>query len=394
MRISNRTIYRNISFHLSNLTEELKNIQQQIATEKRIHKPSDDPIGTTQALRLRKVLSQIDQYRKNVEYGTSWLKVTDVGLATIKEFISQAIDIASQMSVGTGTASEREAAAQGVQALLDQILQIGNMQLNGRYVFSGYQDDSPAFTDDLMIRPASADPGNDPAYTGTATSSGTYTGLYSRPYVVEITTGGAVGVARYRVSEDGGASWGPADAFVTSTSPTPVYNSTDLGVRIAFSDSGTLTPGDRFSIDVSRYQGDSGVIEIVTGNSSRVEMNLTGNEVFGQAGSELFDVLTELRIALEADDSAGIQATLGPLVQFQTGMIGHQTEVGSRLERIEVSKKILSDLDLQHTNRLDEIVGVDIAHLAMLLQVKQTIYESALYSASQILSLNLVDLLG
>jgi flagellar hook-associated protein 3 FlgL len=277
MRISNRTIYQNINFHLSNLTEELKNIQEQIATGKRINKPSDDPIGITRAMRLRKVLSQIDQYGENIQHGSSWLEVTDVALGTIRQFISQAIDVVSQMSVGTGSAGERQSATQEIQSILEQLVQIGNTQLNGRYIFSGYQDDSAPFTDDLTILPTSPDPGNNPGYTGVTTSSGTYTGLDSRQYVVEITTSGGVGVARYRVSEDGGATWGPDDAFVTSTSPTPVYQSTDMGVQIAFSDSGTLTAGDRFSIDVSRYQGDSGEIEIVVGSSSQIEINLTGD---------------------------------------------------------------------------------------------------------------------
>lgn len=394
MRISNRTIYQNISFRLSNLTEELKNIQEQIATGKRINRPSDDPIGTTQALRLRKVLSQIDQYGENIQHGSSWLKVTDVALGTIHQFISQAIDVVSQMSVGTGSAGEREAAAQNIQSIIEQMVQIGNTQLNGRYIFSGYQDNSSAFTDDLTIHPTSADPGNNPGYNGTATSSGTYTGLYGRQYVVEITTGGGVGVARYRVSEDGGETWGPDDAFATSTTPTPVYQSADLGVEIAFTDSGTLTIGDRFSIDVSRYQGDSGEIKIVTGNSSQVEINLTGHEIFGEAGSDLFNVLTGLKNALEADDLTGIQASMGPLVQFQNRMIGHRAELGSRQERIEVCKKILSDLDLRYTNQLSETEGLEMTQAITLLQVKQTLYESALYSASEILNLNLAKLLG
>ena len=106
MRVSNRSIYQNISFQLSNLTAELKKIQEQIATGKRINKPSDDPIGTTHAMRLRKVLSQIEQYGQNIEHGSSWLEVTDVALGTFKKLISQAIDVASQMSVGTGSAGE------------------------------------------------------------------------------------------------------------------------------------------------------------------------------------------------------------------------------------------------------------------------------------------------
>ena len=139
MRISNQTIYRNINFRLSKLTEELKTIQEQIATGKRVNKPSDDPIGTTEALRLRKVLSQMEQYGENIKHGSSWLEVTNVALGGVRQFISQAIDVVSQMSVGTGTAGEKQGAAQEVQSILEQLQQIGNTQLNGRYVFSGYQ---------------------------------------------------------------------------------------------------------------------------------------------------------------------------------------------------------------------------------------------------------------
>lgn len=380
-----------MTFHLSNLTQELKKIQEQIATGKRINKPSDDPIGASRAMRLRKALSQIDQYEKNIQFGSTWLNVTDVALKTIQQFLSQAVDVASQMSIGTGTTGERQAAAQSIQNLLNQIIQVGNTQLDGRSIFAGFQDRSPAYSNDLLILPASAEPGNSPAYTGTVASSGAYTGVSGKSYMVEVTTGGAVGVALFRVSEDGGVTWGPDDAFTTATSPTAIYQFADLGVQIAFSDSGTLTAGDRFSIDVSRYQGDSGEIEIVTSHSSRVDVNLTGNEVFGPTGNDLFDVLTGLKNGLETNDRTAIQASMASLVRFQTNLIGLRSEVGSRQERIGVYKKILSELDLNHSNRLSEVEGIDIAQVATLLQVKQVFYESALYSANQLLRLNFVD---
>lgn len=380
-----------MTFHLSNLTQELKKIQEQIATGKRINKPSDDPIGASRAMRLRKALSQIDQYEKNIQFGSTWLNVTDVALKTIQQFLSQAVDVASQMSIGTGTTGERQAAAQSIQNLLNQIIQVGNTQLDGRSIFAGFQDRSQAYSNDLLILPASAEPGNSPAYTGTVASSGAYTGASGKSYMVEVTTGGAVGVALFRVSEDGGVTWGPDDAFTTATSPTAIYQFADLGVQIAFSDSGTLTAGDRFSIDVSRYQGDSGEIEIVTSHSSRVDVNLTGNEVFGPTGNDLFDVLTGLKNGLETNDRTAIQASMASLVRFQTNLIGLRSEVGSRQERIGVYKKILSELDLNHSNRLSEVEGIDIAQVATLLQVKQVFYESALYSANQLLRLNFVD---
>ena len=82
-----------------------------------------------------------------------------------------------------------------------------------------------------------------------------------------------------------------------------------------------------------------------------------------------------MKDALEANDLAGIQASLDPLVQFQNRMIGHQAEVGSRQERIEVCKNILSDLNLNYSNQLSDTEGIDMTQAITLLQVKQTVYE-------------------
>ncbi|RMF92378.1 MAG: hypothetical protein D6734_12450 [Candidatus Schekmanbacteria bacterium] len=89
------------------------------------------------------------------------------------------------------------------------------------------------------------------SFDGTATASGTYTGTGSKTYIVEITTGGSIGTAKFKVSDDGGATWTADDAFTTSTSPTSIYNSSDEGVDIAFTAGTTnFAVGDRFEIDV------------------------------------------------------------------------------------------------------------------------------------------------
>ena len=49
------------------------------------------------------------------------------------------------MATGTYSADQRADAASEVQALLDQLKSLGNSQLNGRYLFSGYQEQSPAY---------------------------------------------------------------------------------------------------------------------------------------------------------------------------------------------------------------------------------------------------------
>lgn len=110
------------------------------------------------------------------------------------------------------------------------------------------QNDTNLNFSTTTIEDAVSDSSN--AFDGTATASGTYTGTTTKNYVVEITTGGAVGVAQFKVSEDGGLTWSAVDAFTTSASATNIYSSSDEGTQIAFA-AGTadFVVGDRFMID-------------------------------------------------------------------------------------------------------------------------------------------------
>jgi flagellar hook-associated protein 3 FlgL len=394
MRVSNRGLYYNVNLQLGNIAEQLKQINEQIASQKRINKPSDDPIGITQALRLKKVLSQIGQYGKNIQHGQSWLSITDSALQTVNGLIVRGKEIANQMATGTYGEDQRSNAAQEVKNIIAQLVQVGNTKLIGRYIFSGYQEDTAAFRDDLYIHNAIADSSNNADYTGSATSSGAYTGLYSKQYVVKITTGGAVGAAAYTVSEDGGVTWGPDDAFTTSTSATQVWNSTDQGVGIAFTNFGTLTTGDRFTIEVSRYNGDEHDMEIAIGSSAQMKINLTGTTVFGEAGeNNIFDILVGLKDSLENNNIEGIQVGLDQLNKFQPRVVGNMADVGSRLNRIDMCKNILSDLDSNNTERLSDIEDLDMVKAINDLNMKQTTYKAILYSVSQIVGLSLVDFL-
>jgi len=397
MRVSNRGLYYNVNLQLGNIAEQLKQINEQIASQKRINKPSDDPIGITQALRLKKVLSQIGQYGKNIQHGQSWLSITDSALQTVNGLIVRGKEIANQMATGTYGEDQRSNAAQEVKNIIAQLVQVGNTKLIGRYIFSGYQEDTAAFRDDLYIHNAIANSSNNADYTGSATSSGAYTGLYSKQYVVKITTGGAVGAAAYTVSEDGGVTWG--SDVLTSFAPagTPVYNdinSTDQGARITFSASGTLTAGDQFTIEVSRYNGDEHDMEIAIGSSAQMKINLTGTTVFGEAGeNNIFDILVGLKDSLENNNIEGIQVGLDQLNKFQPRVVGNMADVGSRLNRIDMCKNILSDLDSNNTERLSDIEDLDMVKAINDLNMKQTTYKAILYSVSQIVGLSLVDFL-
>ena len=65
MRISTGQLYdRTIQSVLDNQAN-LSDIQQQLASGKKLLRPSDDPVGAAQVLRLTEQIELIDQYKKN-----------------------------------------------------------------------------------------------------------------------------------------------------------------------------------------------------------------------------------------------------------------------------------------------------------------------------------------
>jgi flagellar hook-associated protein 2 len=103
-----------------------------------------------------------------------------------------------------------------------------------------------------QIEAAVADSANSSSYTGTVTSSGTYTGTTNKTFLVEIMTAGIVdGTARYKFSTDGGLTFDDngGAGYTPSATASAIGNNTE-GVDIAFSNAGTLSVGDRFAVDV------------------------------------------------------------------------------------------------------------------------------------------------
>jgi flagellar hook-associated protein 2 len=86
------------------------------------------------------------------------------------------------------------------------------------------------------------------AFNGTVTSSGTYTGTTSKQIKVQVTTAGALGAAQFKVSLDGGVTWGADNAFTANGTAQDI--SGGEGIQIAFG-AGTqnFAVGDTFTID-------------------------------------------------------------------------------------------------------------------------------------------------
>lgn len=144
MRITNKMMTNNMLSNINKNKYNMTVLEQQYSTGKKIQRPSDDPIITVRALKLRTNLSELEQYyEKNIPDAMSWMEVTESALRTVNDILKQMNTNCVQGSSDTLTATDRSSIVQNLKEMKEQIYQEGNANYAGRYVFTGYKTDSP-----------------------------------------------------------------------------------------------------------------------------------------------------------------------------------------------------------------------------------------------------------
>lgn len=141
MRMTNNMLINNMLGNLStNLTKTAK-YQQQLASGKKIEKPSDDPIVASKSLKLRTDVAEIAQYKRNTEDATSWMEITESTMTQMGDVQQRFRELVVQGANETNTADDMQKIASEVEQLKKQMTQLANSTYAGRYVFSGYKTD-------------------------------------------------------------------------------------------------------------------------------------------------------------------------------------------------------------------------------------------------------------
>jgi flagellar hook-associated protein 3 FlgL len=131
--------------NLHRQTEAMLQRQEQIASQKRINRPSDDPGGMGRVLAGRSTLASIDQYTDNIRQGKTRLEATEQTLKLVDDLVQQARRVAEETSGNDVTAEERQFAAVQIKEIFDQVRQLANSKFGDRYMFSGQQTGTAPF---------------------------------------------------------------------------------------------------------------------------------------------------------------------------------------------------------------------------------------------------------
>ncbi|MDI9464791.1 MAG: flagellar hook-associated protein FlgL [Limnochordia bacterium] len=146
MRVTNRMMNNTLLLNLNRGLARLERINNQLGTKKKINRPSDDPVKTGVILRTSTSIRETEQYIRNLDAAVSWLDAADVILQDVVSVIHRAKELAVAGASTHLDETARQALADEIAQLHDNLLQLANSTHGGRYLFAGQHTDKKPFS--------------------------------------------------------------------------------------------------------------------------------------------------------------------------------------------------------------------------------------------------------
>ena len=146
MRISSTEQFQQGIDSILNQQAKLNQTQLQLATGKKVLKPSDDPAVATQLLNLSSLKANNLQYDRNINTALNELELQESVLASSGNVLQRVRELTIQANNATQGSETRAAIADEISNLADELLQLANSKSpSGEYIFAGYNSRTPAF---------------------------------------------------------------------------------------------------------------------------------------------------------------------------------------------------------------------------------------------------------
>jgi flagellar hook-associated protein 3 FlgL len=139
MRVTQSMLSNNMLRNLSNSYTKLGKLQDQISTQKKFTKPSDDPVSAMLAMNYRTDLNRIEQFQRNIGEAKNWIDSTDDALDKGVMALQRIRELTVQASNGTLEGDQKKIVMEEIKELKEHLNNIGETQVGGKYIFNGTQ---------------------------------------------------------------------------------------------------------------------------------------------------------------------------------------------------------------------------------------------------------------
>lgn len=400
MRLSSVQIFQQGISGILDQQARLNDTQQQLATGKKILKPSDDPVAAVQIMDIQEDLELVDQYARNGDLAEGQLGFEESVLTDVGNVLQRVRELMVQANNATQTPETRNSIATEIEARLDELQALANTRdANGEYIFAGFQSDTEPFIRQGNSFSYNGDDGQRFLQLGSSTQVGVRDSGFD--VFVSIPTGNGTFDVAPNAANTGNAvvgstsasgSFVPDDYVVTFSQATPsdpiTYQVTDSTPAII--GSGTYVPGETITF---------------AGASLQIDGVPADGDSFDVTPSVKQDVFTSLQAIVNDLKNSGSTSAEIAIVNNSLGQglnnidqaLGHMLEiradVGVRLSQVETQRNVNESFTLQLQDTLSDIQDLDYAEAISRLNLQLTALQAAQQTYVKVQGLSLFNYL-
>ncbi len=146
MRLSSLQTFTAGTSQIISLSGQVNSTQEQISRGTKILSPSDDPVASSQILKLNQESSLREQYQDNITLLESRLDLEDSTLGSINGSITRIRDLVLQANNGSLGLSDRQAIKSEVSVRLNELADLMNTRdSSNEYLFAGFRGNTAPF---------------------------------------------------------------------------------------------------------------------------------------------------------------------------------------------------------------------------------------------------------
>lgn len=137
VRVTQSMLSTNMLRNLNNSYTKMSKYQDMLTSGRNFARPSDDPVAAVKGMNYRVQLDKVNQFQRNLNEADGWLDTTDTSLDQVGTALHRVKELVVQAANDTNTADDRSKIKQEIDQIREQILDVGNTQYGGKYIFSG-----------------------------------------------------------------------------------------------------------------------------------------------------------------------------------------------------------------------------------------------------------------
>ena len=352
MRIADKMNFEQVKSNLSKNRSELSDLHTKSATQKRVNRPSDDPLAATRVLASRTDIMSGQQFMKSVNQAKAFLEYSDQSLTELTEVINRAKELAlSQANDASSNPTSRQATASEIEQLFSQSVQIGNRKLGDRFLFGGYKTTRAPFDAE----------GN---YFG---DNGEIKISIQKEGLVAMNMPGSRIFLGREIKAPATAGPDPAQTL-DSQEPVPIRGPAGGGEAIPLEAGPAKT----------EQEG-----EDRSGLSSS----------WSSGGVNVFSILRDLSTGLRANDKETVQESLDRLDEAQAQVVLSRSQLGSRVATLNSALESLQKGQVDSKTLQSNLEDVDTFELVSDLNKSESTLKASLATSGKLIQPSLLDFL-